>query len=454
MKLIKKAFAGIVLPILFGVSLPNNILAQKVDPPIAEAEKTEIINQAMKILKEKYIFPEKVSPMEKAVYKKFSEGQYAQYTTTNKFLKQLNHDMETLIEDRHVNIFYDPIKVKQIKAENKGTYTHPNFSPEFLKRAKFENHMVRKAERLDGNIGYLKLDLFLDSRIAKPTIVSGMNFLSNSDIMIIDIRQNGGGNANAVNFLTNYFLPDSTLISEYYSTLTKETTKTYIEHEEQVQKFSDKVPLYILVSKKTSSAAEAFAYQLQAFKRAIVIGDTTLGEANPGYAFALNDNLWLMVPTSINSNAVTKTNWQGIGVIPDILIKSGRALEAALADAYKKLSSNPENAKIKYLYEWLSFGFAAKANPIPASEKQLQAFVGKYEHNRNIILEHQNLFYQRAGTGEKKKLIPLAENLFELDGSAYFRVRFIKNLKGETVALEGLYDDGDKEVSKKLDLAD
>jgi C-terminal processing protease CtpA/Prc len=357
MKTLKQSFSGIVLPVLICVLMFNKASAQST---ITEKEKKEILDKAFVLLKENYIFPEKVAPMEKTLRKKLAEGYYAQYTNTNEFLKNLNHDMETLVNDRHVNIFFDSIRVKQIRAEAKGTYTQPSYSPEFLKRARYENNMVRKVERLDGNVGYLKIDMFIDSRIAKPTFLAAMSFLSNSDALIIDLRQNGGGNANAVSFLMSYFLPDSTLVSQFTSRLTKTTENVYIERDEDVKKFANNIPLYVLVSKRTSSAAEAFAYQLQAFKRAVVVGDTTNGEANPGYAFALTDNLWMMVPTSVNVNAVTKTNWQGIGVSPDIVIKSENALNTALSQSYKQLASAATSGEVKKRYEWLAADLEAK----------------------------------------------------------------------------------------------
>ena len=365
-------------------------------------------------------------------------------------MKQLNTDLETLSNDRHVNIFHDPIRVKQIELESKSTTGKPTFNAEFLKRARFENYMVRKAERLEGNIGYLKLDMFIDIQLSKPTLLSAMNFLSNSSALIIDLRQNGGGNASTVNFLLNYFLPDSTLTGEFTSRLTKSTTKLYIEHDELVQKFGGDIPLYIVVGKRTSSAAEAFAYTLQAFKRGIIIGDTTNGEANPGYAYLINSDMWMMIPTSINTNAITKTNWQGVGVIPDEKIAQDKALNAAQARAYEQMALMARNPQIKNRYEWLSLEFRSKVQPVQPSEKQLRAFAGTYADNRTIIFDQQGLFYQRAGYSEKKKLYPLAENIFELEGAPYFRIRFIKSATGEIIGLEGMYDDGKKEISKRL----
>ncbi|HMJ46629.1 MAG TPA: S41 family peptidase, partial [Ferruginibacter sp.] len=339
--------------------------------------------------------------------------------------------------------------VKQIKAEEKSTAV-PNFDPEFLARARYENNMVRKAERLDGNLGYLKLDLFIDVRISKPTLVAAMNFLHNSDGLIIDLRKNGGGNASTVNFLLNYFLPDSTLTSQFKSRLTKMTTDIYTEYDPAIQKFSNNIPLYILVSKRTSSAAEAFAYTLQSFKRATIMGDTTNGEANPGYAFVLNSDMFIMIPTSVNKNVITHTNWQGVGVVPDILISSSKALDAAQGNAYKELGKSAKDTKLKAMYDWLSTGYSAKAFPVTVPENVLKSFTGDYENSRKITLDQKELFYERAGGSERKKLLPVTPEIFELEGSAFFRVRFIKNKNGETIALEAMYDDGEREISKRL----
>ena len=450
MKLFKRAFTGIILPIFFLAIHCGTLLAQNNDQPISIAAQNQIIDKAFALLKENYIFPGKVTPMEKAIRDKQAGGYYSKLLSVPGFLNQLNTDLESLSNDRHINIFFDPIRVKQIETEKRNNSVRPVFNAEFAKRARFENYMVRKAERLEGNIGYLKLDLFMDVQISKPTLVAAMTFLSNSSALIIDLRQNGGGNASTVNFLLNYFLPDSTLIGDFTSRLTKATTKLYIEEDEQVQKFADDIPLYIVVGKRTSSAAEAFAYTLQAFKRAIVLGDTTNGEANPGYAFAINNEMWMMIPTSINTNAITKTNWQGVGVIPDERISQQKALSAAQAIAYERLGLQAINLQTKTRYEWLAVEFKAKIQPVQLSEKELQSFAGAYADNRNIIFDQHGLFYQRIGFSEKKKLHPLTENLFELDGASFFRIRFIKGSNGEIIALEGIYDDGKKEISKRL----
>ena len=434
-----KFLMGILLPVIF---LSTTTSGQ--NQPINHEEKLAIAEKSFQLLKANYIFQDKVQPLESAIRKKLSNGDYKEYNTVSLFLKNLNSDLERLSNDRHVNIFYDPVRVKQINRESKTEYAKQSFDPQFLAKAKFENFMVRKIERLEGNVGYLKLDLFLDIRLSKNTLAAAMNFLANSSALIIDLRQNGGGNASTVNFLLNYFLPDSTLTSKFTSRLTNTTTSIYTEPDPLIQKFSPAIPLYILTGKRTSSAAEVFAYTLQAFKRAVIVGDTTNGEANPGYALALNDDMWMMIPTSVNINAITKTNWQGVGVIPDILIPAARSFSAAQAKAHHELSLLTKDTTLKYKYQWQALSFHSKAYPLKADTTGFKALTGNYADNRTITLEGSDLYYQRIGVGKKIKLVQLNAETFELEGAEYFRIKFLKN------GLEGLYDDGTVEFSKKL----
>ncbi|HYC29203.1 MAG TPA: S41 family peptidase, partial [Chitinophagaceae bacterium] len=396
------------------------------------------------LLKTNYIFPDRIPPMEKVICKKLSDGSYSKYTTAADFLKNINTDLETLSNDRHIDIFFDPIRVKQIETEEK----KQDYAPEFLQRAKFENYLVKKAERLDGNVGYLKFNGFMDTTLSKSTLMASMNFLLNSSALIIDLQQNGGGDARTLSFLLSYFLPDSTLISLSRSRATGTTTPNYLAPNTAINKFSNNVPVYILVSKRTSSAAEAFAYALQTYNRATVIGEITNGEANPGYLFAINKEMYIMIPAFENINPITKTNWQAKGVLPDVQVPADKALTAAQAAAYEKLSQSTNVAELRSFYDWMAVGLRGELQPAIVPENDLKSFAGEFEDTRRISFENGALYYSRGDN--KKKLLPLEQDLFGVEGIPYFRIRFIKNAEGNVIALEGMYDDGQKEQSKKI----
>ncbi len=428
-----------------------NSIAQKRDRAITTEEQKAIIDKAFVLLNANYIFPNKVNIMEKDIYKKLSAGAYAKFTSVEDFLKNINADIEKLSNDRHVEIYHDPIRVKQIDAEAKNGDSKPVYDPRFLQRAKYENFMVRKAERLEGNVGYLKFNAFVDPELSKPTLTAAMHFISNSSALIIDLRQNGGGDSRALSFLLNYFLPDSTLVSQRRSRMNNEITNMYITKDPAIKKIEKDVPVYLLTSKRTSSAAEAFAYTLQAFKRGVVVGDTTNGEANAGYLFSLNNEMYMMIPAFESTNAITKTNWQGKGVVPDIKLAADKAHLMAQAKAYEQLALTTEVAENKTMYEWMATGLVAEVQPFVINENDIKIFAGNYADNLKISFADGKLFYERtSGTNGKRKMIPIKENLFGVEGYPFFRVHFVKNSKGQVTSLQGLYDDGKNDESKKL----
>jgi hypothetical protein len=102
--------------------------------------------------------------------------------------------------------------------------------------------------------------------------------------------------------------------------------------------------VYILTSKRTFSAAEEFTYNLQGLKRATVIGETTGGGAHPGRGYRINDHFMMFVPTGRAINPVTKTNWEGTGVKPDVEVPAEKALETAHRTAQQKLQDKNGNA--------------------------------------------------------------------------------------------------------------
>ena len=100
--------------------------------------------------------------------------------------------------------------------------------------------------------------------------------------------------------------------------------------------------VYVLTSKRTFSAAEEFTYNLQTQKRATIVGETTGGGAHPGGPQPINDHFAVWVPSGRAANPVTKTNWEGTGVKPDIEVPADQALKTAHLAALKKALGNKD----------------------------------------------------------------------------------------------------------------
>src|SRR6185295_4025347 len=95
--------------------------------------------------------------------------------------------------------------------------------------------------------------------------------------------------------------------------------------------------VYVLTSGRTFSAAEEFSNNLKTLKRATIVGETTGGGANPGGMARLSDHFAAFVPTGRAINPITKTNWEGTGVEPDVKVPKEQALKTAYIMALNKI---------------------------------------------------------------------------------------------------------------------
>lgn len=448
MKALKKLLLGAAISALF--STPTTAAfcwsdspaaqSENGDEPVNERQKAELVSKAVSLLKEHYIFPERVPRIDSTLKARLKRGEYASHTTLFEFLEKLNEDMEIAGTDRHLNIFYGPQMVAKIKSD---TGAHAAPPPAYLKMMAYENYRLRSVERLDGNIGYFKLNGFADLELVKEALTSAMNFLAHSSAIVLDLRENGGGSAETANFLVSYFLPDSTYLGEFRTAKESEATRLYTSSDAAIKKLLD-IPIYVLVGSRTSSAAEAVAYNLQQFSRARIIGEQTKGEGNPGLRFAINDKLWMMVPTAVSIHARTGTNWDRTGVTPDIKTEAATAYPAALAEACKALEKTAGDNNI---YKWMLPEFEAQLNPQTPEPGFASTIAGRYEGGRTILHTDGALYF--STDRGKRRMNYLNNQTFSVEARKDFRLRFPVSPDGAMVA-EILWNDGTIERSKKL----
>jgi retinol-binding protein 3 len=411
---------------------------------ISDQQKQAIINTALAQLKENYIFPERITKIESVIKKKFDNKEYSSLNTLFDFLEVLNNDFESSGNDHHLNIFYGPQYVNKIKVAANNTAEKSDKIPvEFVDMVKYENFFLKKVERMDGNIGYFKFNKFEELQFSKETIASAMNFLSNSFAIIFDLRENGGGSAETVHFLMSYFLPDSTKLGEFRRRVNNEVVELWTTKDPLIKKIPSNIPVYILVSKNTSSAAESFAYGLQHSKRVTVVGEQTHGEGNPGARFIINDKLYMMIPTAVNLNAVTGTNWDGVGVTPDIKTTAADALPKTIVEICQILANKGDN----YIYKWMIPEYESQLHPEIASAEFINSILGNYAEGKKIIQENGFVYYLTESG--KRKMFYMGNQMFLMDGRNDYRMRFPKTNKSIQF-VEFVWNDGTVDTLKKL----
>lgn len=190
---------------------------------------------------------------------------------------------------------------------------------------------VSEARRLEGNVGLLTIGPVIPpAEYAAVHVASAFTLLQGVDRLVLDLRGCVGGVPETVALIVSYFAgPEPIHLQDLVArdgTLTQSWTITSVS-----PKMRPDVPVQVLTSARTFSGGEELAYDLQALGLARVVGETTGGGAHPRVAFDLSSHLQLHVPTARSVNAVTGSNWESTGVIPDVACPAEKALDVALA---------------------------------------------------------------------------------------------------------------------------
>ncbi len=325
---------------------------QQPDLEVDAATKSQVIDNLLKELNESYVFAESAKKMEANIRERAKNKEYDTVTSSKEFAAKLTADLQSVSKDLHLRVRYShqPIPVRKDRdeptAEEKAQFDRSN------KRINFG---FEKVERLQGNIGYIDLRGFNDPQAGAETVASAMGFLANTDALIFDLRQNGGGDPEMVALISSYLFGDKPVhLNDLYWRAGNKTDEFWTKPALAAKKFTNK-DVYILTSKRTFSAAEEFSYNLKNLKRATIVGETTGGGAHPGGTVRLSEHFGAFVPVGRAINPISKTNWEGTGVEPDISAPKEQALKIAyimaLTRSIDSIKDEQTKAAVKQLIE-------------------------------------------------------------------------------------------------------
>lgn len=412
--------------------------------PKLDAEKRDAILKALSADIDKiYVFPDVATKMIEHLKAQQESGAYKNLDAVPAFTAQLTSDLQSISHDLHLRV--SPIPPGEVNARQE--VDMEEIRRRYRERARRSNYGFEKVEILDGNVGYLDLRGFVDAAIGGRTAVAAMGFLGGSDAVIIDLRQNGGGDPSMIQLISSYFFDEPVHLNSFYirreDKMDQFWTQAYVEGPRLTE-----TPLYVLTSGRTFSAAEEFTYNMRNLERATIIGETTGGGAHPVDMMRYPElGVRMSLPFGRAVNPVTGTNWEGTGVEPHVKVPADGALKVAYAKALETLVASATDPDHKQRLDWTLEGANAETRTLSAAE--LQAYVGVYGP-RKVRLEDGKLVYQRD-EGPVSELVPVGGDNFHVAGITYFRIRFERGADGKVVTLVGRYDDGTEEPSPRSD---
>ena len=291
---------------------------------IDRATRVRVIESAIGKIDTNYVFPEVATRMADSVRARLKRGEYDNVTNGVTFANLLTRDLRAVSHDLHLAVNFSP-----------GRIPDPNIHRDSARLAQYRRDMERqhcgfvKTERLPGNIGYLKFNFFGDPDVCGPTASAAMSSLAYTDAVIIDLRDNGGGSPEMVAYVCSYLFAARTHLNDLWVRRTGRTQEFWTR-EVPGKKLREETPVYVLTSARTFSGAEEFAYDLKNRKRATIVGETTGGGAHPVFSQEIDEHFSIGVPYARAINPVTKTDWEGTGVQPDVKAPASEALSVGL----------------------------------------------------------------------------------------------------------------------------
>ncbi len=307
--------------------------------PIDATTRRQVVDEVVRQLQARYVFPEVARQVATAL-----QGPARRWDVDSDgpgFARALTDELQALTRDKHLRVSHSEAPVPDPRPDQGLAEAEIE---RYKRSAVASNFGVERVERLPGNIGYLELRSFTSAEWAGDAIAAAMSLLSRTEALIVDLRRNGGGDPATVALLSSYLFERKTHLNDLYFRPSDRTTQFWTHDWVPGTRFGGSKPVYVLTSKRTFSGAEEFSYNLKTHKRATLIGETTGGGAHPGEQRKVGSHFRAFIPTGRAINPITKTNWEGTGVEPDVKVDAADALRVAQLRALAPLLARTTEA--------------------------------------------------------------------------------------------------------------
>ncbi|MEU1422595.1 S41 family peptidase [Kitasatospora sp. NPDC005751] len=287
----------------------------------------QIIEQALGRIATGYVFAEKTESIDAAIRRRLQAGAYDGLDGPA-LCEAVTADFQEVCPDKHLRLLWvDEPQSLEPADEDAGRAA-------FLAMLRAANQGVRRVEQLDDGVAYIDVRLIPDAEGGAAVVGAALQLAAGSRALVLDLRACRGGAPEGAAMWCSYFFPDDQVhLNDIYDRASGATRQFWTSAHLPAPRYLDR-PVYVLTSAVTFSGGEDVAYTLQAHGRATLIGETTRGGAHPTARYPVTEHIMVTVPTARTVSPVTGTNWEGVGVVPDIAVPADRALDAAL-DAFR-----------------------------------------------------------------------------------------------------------------------
>ncbi|MEV6951117.1 S41 family peptidase [Streptomyces sp. NPDC051183] len=290
----------------------------------------QVVEQALGRISAGYVFPEKVAVIEAAIRGRLAEGAY-EGLDDRQLCETVTADLQEACPDKHLRLLWTDEPQSLEPVDDDGG------EAAFLALLRAEGQGISRVERLEGNVGLIDVRRIATAVEGASAIGAAMQLVAHTSALVLDLRECRGGSPEGAAMWCSYFFRDDQVhLNDIYDRKTDTTRQYWTAGHLPAPRYADR-PVYVLTSGDTFSGGEDVAYTLQAHGRAVVVGGTTRGGAHPTARHAVAEHVLVTVPAARSINTVTGTNWEGVGVVPDVPVPADQALEEALKAALRQV---------------------------------------------------------------------------------------------------------------------
>ncbi len=290
--------------------------AAQANDSIDSLVRAEAVESVATIMERHYPWPDTAGMIAAHVRGRLQARDYDSIATLDALARALTRDVRAINGDLHLGVRAGPLP------------SPPGGGPDLG---------VELVERLDDNVGYLRMRTIAGSPEAFNAVAEALRSLDGTDAMILDLRGVPGGSAAMANFLISHFTPPG-VASLGVDWLTTGKTEIRLTLTTVPGPRRTAVPLYVLVDRRSASAAEDIPFVLQNLGRATIVGERTAGAGRNVDLHRAVHGLSVAVSISRVYDPATGRQWERVGIEPDIVAPSDEALDAALGHALRSLA--------------------------------------------------------------------------------------------------------------------
>ena len=304
------------------------------DMTVDAGVRSAVIQAAITNLHQSYVYPDKATALDRQLHAQLQHGDFDSLTSAKQLARALIDALQRDTHDKHLDVQYFE---KPVPEPTPGQDESPeDKAAERVNEQRF-NYGFANVGRLHGDLGYIEMHQFARPQGSAERIAAAMTLMADTHALIIDLRKCSGGDPDTVMLFASYLYDKPTHLNDIYWRDENRTEQRWTTAAVAGPKYGQSRAVYVLTSEDTFSACEDLAYALKNNGRATLVGETTGGGAHPGKPHRLGAHFMMFVPDGRAINPVTHTDWEGIGVEPNIKVSAKNALDIAQIASLKRL---------------------------------------------------------------------------------------------------------------------